>query len=179
MEDHLSIARRLFAEYYGNYFQMNRAGHYEAYRGYQITKEQETKWYEELIAQNVGELSIRNGDALAELVSISRNKPDCHILHHVITFAARHVMSSDSIVKLMYAENIIGIVKLVRNNAETELLHRAFKTAADLLDDIMTKPLIVDPGHDLQSLGLKDKRGLNLRASKSIAMIKELLASAE
>ncbi|MGO4544046.1 hypothetical protein AB4Z29_04545 [Paenibacillus sp. 2TAB23] len=177
MEDHLPIAKRLFAEYYGNYFQMSRAGYYETYKGYEITKEQETKWYEELIAKNVGELSIRNGDALAELVSIAKNKPDNLILHHVITFADRHVMSSDSIVKLMYAENIIAIVKLVRNDAETELLHRAFKAAADLLDDIMTKPLIVDPGHELQSLGLKDKRGLNLRAAKSIDMIKELLAS--
>ncbi|WP_138751444.1 hypothetical protein [Paenibacillus sinopodophylli] len=177
MEDSLNQAKLWFHTYYGNYFQMSRAGVYEAYKLYEITKEEEAAWYQELISQNAAALSIRSWDAVLELAAIAKNDSDSQILDHVISFAARHVMSSDSVVKLMFAENIVAIVKLVRENTETELLHRAYKTAADLLSDVISKPLVIDPGHELETLGLKDKRALNQRAANSIALIKELLAA--
>ena len=177
MAEQATRAKQIFTGHYGNYFQMHREGNYEEYKTYEITKEQEAAWYAELIEMNVNRLSIRNWDAVIQLLLVAKNHPDSHILERIIAFASRHVMSSDSIVKLMYAEHIIEIIKLVKSKAEIELLHRAYKTAAQILDDIMSKPLIVDPGHDLQSLGLKDKRSLNQRAGKNIEVIKELLAS--
>ncbi|MDQ8735309.1 hypothetical protein [Paenibacillus sp. LHD-38] len=177
MDQQSTRAKQLFTDHYGNYFQMHREGNYEEYKTYEITKEQEVAWYEELIEKNAGELSFRNWDAAVQLLAIAKNYPDSRILERVIAFAARHVMSSDSIVKLMYAEHIIEIIKLVKSKAEIDMLHRAYKTAAQILDDIMSKPLIIDPGHDLQSLSLKDKKSLNHRAAKNIEVIKELLAS--
>lgn len=176
MVDTNSRAQELFTAYYGNYFQMHRAGELEEYKSYEIAKETETAWYDVMIAKNASELSIRNWDAVLELLSIAKNYPDPIIVEHVMAFANRHVKSSDSIVKLMYAENMIEIIKLVRSKASTELLHQAYKSAAQLLDDVMSSALIIDPGHDLKSLNLKDKKSLNHRAAINIEMIKEMLA---
>jgi hypothetical protein len=177
MVDTNSRAQELSTAYYGNYFQMHRDGKLEEYKSYEITKETETEWYEAMIAKTASELSIRNWDAVLVLLSIAKNYSDTIILDHVIIFANRHVKSSDSIVKLMYAENMIEMIKLVRSKASTELLHQAYKSAAQLLDDVMSSPLIIDPGHDLKSLNVKDKKSMNHRAAKNIETIKEMLAA--
>ncbi|WP_155971643.1 hypothetical protein [Paenibacillus sp. Soil522] len=154
---------------------MHRDGKLEEYKSYNISKEEEAGWFEEMIAKYTGELSIRSWDPVIGLLTVAKNYPDSRILDNVITFASRHVMSSDSIVKLMYAENIIAIIKLVSNKCSTEQLHRAYKVTALILEDIISKPLIIDPGHELHEFHLKDKRSLNNRASKSIEVIKEML----
>ncbi|WP_139998661.1 hypothetical protein [Paenibacillus paridis] len=170
-------AKELFTDYFGNYFQMHKNGLLEEYKTYEVTKEAETQWYEEMIANEVKKLSIRNWDAALQCVSISKNYPDSKIVEQIVAFASRHVMSSDSMVKLMYAELIIEIIKLVKAHTATELLHKAYKETAIILEDIISKPLIIDPGHELHVFGLKDKRSLNLRAANSIESIKALLAS--
>jgi len=177
MEDTNRRAQQLFNAYYGSYFQMHREGKLEEYKSYEVSKETELEWYDEMIAQNARELSIRNWDAVLQLVSIAKNYPAVIILEHVISFANRHVRSSDSIVKLMYAENMIELIKLVKNNANIELLHQAYKSTATLLDDVISSALIIDPGHDLKSLNVKDKKSLNHRAAKNIDAIKEMLAA--
>lgn len=168
-------AKELFTLYFGNYFQMHRDEKLEEYKSYNISKEEEAGWLEELIAKYTGELSIRSWDAVIGLLTVAKNYPDSRILDNVIAFASRHVMSSDSIVKLMYAENIIAIIKLVSNKCSTEQLHHAYKVTALILEDIISKPLIIDPGHELQEFHLKDKKSLNNRAAKSIEAIKEML----
>jgi hypothetical protein len=168
-------AKELFNAYFGSYFQMHRDGKYEEYKTYQVTKETETEWLEESIAKYTAELSIRNWDAVAQLLSIAKNFPDSRILDHVIAFTSRHLMSSDSIVKLMYAEHIVAIIKLVKDKCATEQLHNAYKVTALLLEDIISKPLIIDPGHELHDFQIKDKKSLNNRAAKSIELIKEML----
>lgn len=175
MDHNKLIEKELFTLYFGSYFQMHRDGKLEEYKSYNISKEEEAGWLEELIAKYTGELSIRSWDAVIGLLSVAKNYPDSRILSNVISFASRHVMSSDSIVKLMYAENIIAIIKLVSNKCSTEQLHYAYKVTALILEDIISKPLIIDPGHELHEFQLKDKKSLNNRASKSIEVIKEML----
>lgn len=175
MDDTKQRAKELFTSYFGSYFQMHRDGKYEEYKSYDISKDAEAEWYEELIAKYTGELSIREWDAVLGLLSIAQNYPEGRILDHAISFTSRHVMSSDSIVKLMYAETNIEIIKLVKNKCSTELLHKAYKGTALILEDIISKPLIIDPGHELHLFHLKDKRSLNNRAAKSIEVIKEML----
>ncbi|WP_053375884.1 hypothetical protein [Paenibacillus sp. FJAT-27812] len=175
MDQQAQRAKELLTSYYGSYFQMHRDGKYEEYKTYDVAKETETEWLEELIVKFDGELSIRNWDAVIQLWSLANNFPDSRILDHVIAFTDRHLMSSDSIVKLMYAEHIILIIKLVKDKSSTEQLHNAYKVTALLLEDIIAKPLIIDPGHELQHFQIKDKKSLNNRAAKSIELIKEML----
>ncbi|NIK80037.1 hypothetical protein FHS15_005221 [Paenibacillus castaneae] len=175
MEDHNERAKELFAAYYGSYFQMHRAGYYNEYQKYEISKDTEAIWLEEMIVQRTSELSIRSWEAVHQLLSIAKNNPDSRILDAVISFTTRHLMSSDSVVKLMYAENIIEIIKLVKGKCTIEQLHEACKVTALLLEDIIAKPLIIDPGHELILFQIKDKRALNLRAKNNIDLIKGLL----
>jgi hypothetical protein len=175
LEQQAQRAKELFTSYFGSYFLMHRDGKYEEYQTYDVTKETETEWLEELIVKYTGELSIRNWDAVIQLWSLAKNFPDSRILDHVIAFTSRHLMSSDSIVKLMYAEHIILIIKLVKDKCSTDQLHNAYKVTALLLEDIISKPLIIDPGHELQDFQIKDKKSLNNRAAKSIELIKEML----
>lgn len=175
MDHNIQRAKELFTCYFGNYFQMHLNGKFEEYKSFNISKEEEAEWHEELIAKYAGELSIRSWDAVIGLLSVAKNYPKSRILDHVISFTSRHVMSSDSIVKLMYAENIIEIIKLVSNKCSTEQLHNAYKVTALILEDIISKPLIIDPGHELHEFNLKDKKSLNNRAAKRIEVIREML----
>lgn len=53
-----------------------------------------------------------------------------------------------------------------------ELLYETLQTTKLILDDIRLNQLILDPGHDLKSYNLKDKKSLNLRANNSIEELK-------
>jgi len=110
LDDKILRAKKLFTSYDGSTFHMYREGQLEEYKQYNISKELEVDWFKELIAQYTQELSIKDWNAVFRLDSIASNYQDESILKNVLSFASRNVMSSDSIVKLMYAERIIEII---------------------------------------------------------------------
>jgi hypothetical protein len=154
---------------------MHREGNYEEYKSYNITKEMEAGWYKELIDACSDELSIRDWHAVLSLESIAKNYQASIILENVILFVSRHLMGADSIVKLMYAEIVISIIKSTMKVVSKDLFYQACKATFQILEDVISKPLIIDPGHDLHNYQLKDKRSLNNRAKQSIEEIKKLL----
>ncbi|TVX96286.1 hypothetical protein [Cohnella terricola] len=172
MDDQMIRAKELFTSYDGSTFQMYRDGLFEEYKQYNIPKQLEISWINEMIDQSIQELSITNWKALFRLDSIATNHQDERILKSVLSFASRNVMSSDSIVKLMYAERIIEIIQKTNKQINKELRLEAYKTSFIILEDILKKPLIIDPGHELENFNIKDKKSLNDRANKSIERIK-------
>ena len=58
MENEWQRAKELFTEYLGSSFQMHREGEYEEYKTYNVPKELEVIWFNELIDQFSKELSI-------------------------------------------------------------------------------------------------------------------------
>ncbi|WP_239616814.1 hypothetical protein [Cohnella mopanensis] len=169
-------AKELFTSYDGNTLQMYREGRYEEYKQYNIPKEIEIEWFREMIDQYSRELSIRDWKAVYRLSSIASNYQDDTILKCVLSFASRNVMSSDSIVKLMYAEGIIEILMKTKKHLDNALVNEAYKSTYIILEDIIKKPLIIDPGHELENYNLKDKRSLNDRATRSIEKIRNDLS---
>jgi Xaa-Pro aminopeptidase len=170
--DQFERAKELFVLYHGNTLQMYRAGVLEQYKHFDVQQPAEKQWFEELVEKYTKELSIRDWTAADNLAQLASSYKDKAILENVVSFVSRHLMSSDSIVKLMYAERIIEIVKRLKKEIAIELVHKAYKAAAIILEDIMIKPLIVDPGHELANYNLTDKKSLNNRAKKSIEEIK-------
>ncbi|WP_372663231.1 hypothetical protein [Cohnella sp.] len=168
-------AKQLFTFYRGSTFHMYREGDYEEYKSYNVSENTEAKWVQEMIDIYTDELSIWGWEAVYCLGSIARDFKDIRILRNVVSFASRHIMSADSIVKLMYAEGILAILKSIKGEITKELLYETLKTTKLILDDIISKPLIIDPGHELESYNLKDKKSLNLRAAKSIEELKSFL----
>jgi hypothetical protein len=168
-------AKQLFTYYRGNTFRMYREGDYEEYKSYHVSKETEAIWLQEMIQRYTDELSIRDWEAISCLASIARDFKDIRILTNVLSFASRHIMSADSVVKLMFAEGMIDILKSLKGDTAEQLLFETLRTTKRILDDIMSKPLILDPGHELESYQLKDKKSLNLRANRSIEELKTFL----
>jgi hypothetical protein len=175
LDDQNKRAKELFNYYAGNFVHMHREGELEEYRSYDISKETEMEWFKELIRTYTDQLSIRDWDAVHSLGSISSNFQDKSIVENVVSFTQKNVMSSDSIVKLMYAESIIRILKNCRKMISDDLLFDACRVVVRILEDIVAGPLILDPGHELSHLALKDKRSLNSRAQKNIEEIKSIL----
>ncbi|SDN72514.1 hypothetical protein SAMN04487897_104206 [Paenibacillus sp. yr247] len=154
---------------------MHREGVLEEYKKYDIERQIEVDWYNELIDKFTNELSIRDWEAITSLESLAKYYPDPRILENVIAFVYRHIMGADSIVKLIYAEKLIDLIKSLKNIISKEIRYTAYRHTLKILDDIIVKPLIVDPGHELHFFQLKDKKSLNNRARKSIEEIKNVL----
>lgn len=142
---------------------------------YSISVEQEADWYSGMIDSLADQLSIMNWEAVSELESLAKYYPSPTILERVVSFAARHVAGADSLVKLVYAEKMIELIKGMKKTIPVDLLHRACKATDQTLKDVIAKPLIMDEGHSLQSFQLRDKRSLNLRAKNSLDQIDGLL----
>lgn len=170
-------AKQLFTSYCGNTLAMYREGVLQEYKGFEVPKALETEWFGEMVDRNARELSIRDWKAIDELSAIASNYKDPAILEKVIAFTSRHMMSADSVVKLMVAERILEIINKIKLDIAQPLLYEAYKTTAIILEDVITKPLVIDPGHELHLYELKDKRSLNHRAERSIQQIKKDLSN--
>lgn len=175
MDEQIEKAKQLFFSYQGHFFQMNRGGVLKEYKSYGVPKEVEAEWYKVMIDQVAGELSIMNWNAVFRMEAIAKYYKDSMILEKVTSFVSQHLMGSDSIVKLMYAEKMIEIIRSLKNVLSDDVLHKALKVTLGVLEDIISKPLIIDPGHELKQFDLKDKKSLNNRARKNIDALNDLL----
>ncbi|OMD53580.1 hypothetical protein BSK56_00060 [Paenibacillus borealis] len=175
MNDLTQQAKECFARYLGSFVQMHREGVLEQYKQYEIPREMELQWFQEMVTGYLQQLSIRDWEAVSALDALSRQFQDPAIVENTASFAARNLLSADSIVRLMYAESLVGIIRSNKGVIPRDLLFSACRTAVQLLESVIAEPLVIDPGHELQSLGLKDKRGLNSRAKKSIEEIEVLI----
>ncbi|MEK0316578.1 hypothetical protein [Cohnella sp. 56] len=176
METERLQAKRLFMQYGGSTIRMYKAGALETYKAHEVPPALEAEWVREMIGGFAQALSIRDWEAAAALEETARAHKDPQALQQAVRFASRHLMSADSVVKLKHAEHLIGMLKALNGIAGIELSHEAIRTAKVILDDVIAQPLVLDAGHDLASLGLKDKRALNQRAGMLIEALKDLLA---
>ncbi|QSF43698.1 hypothetical protein [Paenibacillus tianjinensis] len=175
MNDEFLQARELFVRYSGSLVQMHREGALKTYQEYNIPKETEQQWLKELAGDYLQRLSIRDWEAVAGLEILSKQYQDPGIVEKTVSFADRNIMSADSIVRLMYAEGLVGIIRGHKPLISREQLFSACRTAVQILEAVIVQPLVIDPGHELQQLRLRDKRTLNSRAKKSIEEVEKLL----
>jgi hypothetical protein len=175
MSDQLQQARELFVRYQGSNIQMHKEGVLKQYKQFEVPRETETGWFQELITGHTQKLSIRDWEAVSALEVLSRSYQDPQIVQNAVSFASRNIMSADSIVRLVYGEELVNIIRSNTKVLSREQLFSACRTAVQILEAVIAQPLVVDPGHELQQLNLKDKRGLNSRAQKSLAEVEGLL----
>jgi hypothetical protein len=173
--DEQQRAKEIFTSYLGSFIHMYREGVLEEYKGYDIAKQTEIEWFDEMMDSFTKELSIMNWNGVFRLEALARNYPNPMILENVAAFASRHLMSADSLVKLVFAEKLIELIKLFKKEVSLELLYKAYKSTIEILEDTITKPLILDPGHELDQFNLKDKKALNIKARRNIDELKEFI----
>ncbi|WP_146113484.1 hypothetical protein [Paenibacillus sp. PCH8] len=146
---------------------MHREGIYADYKRWEVPQELEELWMKERMDQLSSELSIMNWNAVDELALIAKHRTEPTIITAITAFASRQLKSADSMVRLVYAERLIELIKRYESFISMDKLREAYQLTMDLLVDVATKPLVLDPGHELQQYGIKDKRGLNLRVEKN------------
>jgi hypothetical protein len=168
-------AKELFSSYLGSFIQMYRDGNLEEYKEYDIAKQTETEWFDEMVDLFTKELSIMNWNGIFRLEALARNYPNPKILDNAASFSSRHLMSADSLVKLVFAEKMIELIKLFKKEVSLELLYKAYKSTIEILEDTIAKPLILDPGHELEQFDLKDKKDLNIKARRKIDELKQFV----
>ncbi|MFC4100325.1 hypothetical protein [Paenibacillus xanthanilyticus] len=158
----------------GNMIRMHKEGVLQAYKSYDVPKETEAAWTAELIDELIKALSILNTDALEELEAIYKIGQQPGIYESILKFASKQVMSADSLVRLSYAETIVRLFKLMRQAPSKETHYQSLQVTTDLLEDVIAKPLVLDPGRALRDYGLTDKKSLNLRARQSLDEAREV-----
>ncbi|MEC0227170.1 hypothetical protein [Paenibacillus alba] len=167
-------AKELFMLYRGHFIQMHKNGVLEAYKKGGIEREIEITWYHEIMDKLTSELSIRDWEAMTGLEALAKYYQDARMLEGVMTFVIRHMMGADSIVKLMYAERLLSILQSLKSVLPDDKRYLAYQQTLKILEDISLKPLIIDPGHELELFNLKDKKSLNNRVKKSMDEIKTI-----
>lgn len=167
-------AKELFLASKGSLIRMHRDGVLTVYKQYEIAKETEHEWLLELVEQMTRELSIMNTLALADLELVARSNPGLGIFERIAKFASVQIMSADSIVKLLYAETIVRLYQLHKPRITDEWRFKSYRLTADVLEDIIAKPLILDQGRELRTFELRDKKALNNRAQLVLKALSEI-----
>jgi hypothetical protein len=175
MTEQTERAKELYIRFLGHFLNMHKEGLLEEYKRCEIPRELELEWLNEIALELSTQLSIRDWDAISALESLSRNYQDSWIVEKVSSFASRNIMSADSLVRMIYAEKLIGIISSHKQVISKDLLYEASKVAVQILEDVISQPLVIDPGHELKELGLKDKRTVNNRAQQSMEQVKVLI----
>jgi hypothetical protein len=168
-------AKELFVNHYGSLLDMHRSGIYAEYKACNVPKETELEWFDEMIRTYSGQLSIRDWDAVDSLLRVARNYQNSVMVENVVSFASRNIMSADSMVRLMYAENMMEIISANKKVITRDLLFQACKVTIEIFEAIIAEPLVLDPGHELQQLHLRDKRALNMRSKKGVEAVMNIL----
>lgn len=168
-------AKELFTSHFGSLISMYREGDLEEYKTFGISKETENEWLDEMVELFTKELSIMNWNGIYQLEALAKSNANPIILENVASFASRHLMSADSLVKLVYAEKLIELIKIFKKLIPLELLYKAYKCAIEILEDTIAKPLILDPGHEIKAYNLKDKKALNSKAQRYIDELKDFV----
>lgn len=175
MTEQTQRAKELYSRFMGNFLNMHKEGFLKEYKSFEIPREIELEWLNELALEFSKQLSIRDWDAISTIEAISRNYQDSWVVEKVSSFASRNILSADSMVRLMYAEKLVEIIRSHKKVITKDLLFQACKVTVQILEDVNSQPLVIDPGHELKQLNLKDKRALNSRAQKSLEEVKELI----
>ncbi|NLP41266.1 MAG: hypothetical protein GX348_03570 [Veillonellaceae bacterium] len=139
-EDGLAKAKTMFFRYQGNFFYMSRDGEYEEYKKYNIPKEQELIWKDELVMQWYNKLSFKDTVAFQNLAAIAENYEDYSIVERLIKFVADNLNEGDSLIKLVYAEILLNIA------CPKELLNAKLETVTDLLNYVKNNDITIDSG---------------------------------
>lgn len=173
-QDDRDQAQALFKRHRGNMIRMHKEGVLQTYKAYDVPKETEAEWTAELIDELTKSLSILKTDALEELEAMYKIGQQPDIYEGILKFASKQVLSADSIVRLIYADTILNLFKLMRQAPPKETHYKSLQVTTELLEDVIAKPLVLDQGRELKPYGLSDKKSLNIRARQSLDEAREV-----
>ncbi|MGB9979961.1 hypothetical protein [Methanobacterium sp.] len=133
-------AKELFFSYYGNEFFMWKDGDLDEYKSYNISKDQESVWKEELIEKLYSELDVKHNSSLNGLILIINYFGEYNLLKKVLYFISDNYMQADSFLKLRYAEELFDILEKSKfhEHAPEDTLLETKKFIIVIINDILS-----------------------------------------
>jgi hypothetical protein len=145
-------AKRLFLKYEGSHFYMERAGEYNLYKAFNVSKEQELIWIKEYEQQISDILKNSNDVASADsyysiLCRVISQYKDVESLKALLKTVSQAYRKFDSFTKLRFAEGLFSIVESFNNyeSREIQVLLDAKKLSVEILKYVISNPVAIDP----------------------------------
>ncbi len=139
-------AKELFFIYYGNEFFMWKDGDLEEYKSYNISKDQELLWKEELAKKLYSELEVKHNSALNGLILIINYFGEYNLLKEVLNFISNNYQEADSFLKLRYTEELFDVVEKSKfhEHAPKEVLEETKKLIETIVNDFLINEIEID-----------------------------------
>lgn len=175
MDNNLMRAKELFFRYCGSFFFMDREGDYGEYKMYNISKETELQWIEEMVDGKVKQLSFDNTTVFFNLGLIASNYYTHNnivekIVKTLLNFVSNNIDSLDSLFKLIYAETLLEIPCFSK-----ELTRAKIEGVMELLQRVLSNPISVNkdwekrlPAEFLGEKAIRDRLNRDLKRAKDI-----------
>ena len=165
MKNSLEEAKNMFIKYNGSHFFMSREDDYEKYKGYNISKEQELIWINEIQQKNISEIKSGLLDAenianrFSAILSSLRTHKNIELIPIIVDTIKNLSGRLDSFSKMRISECILETVRSLRFNKDLQnniIIEDMKVFALDILKDISQNAIVVDPVY-LKISHLKDE----------------------
>ncbi|MCZ3366737.1 MULTISPECIES: hypothetical protein [Methanobacterium] len=136
-------AKELFFSYYGNEFFMWKDGDLDEYKSYNISKDQELIWKDELIDKLCSKLDVKHNSSLNGLILIINYFGEYDLLKKVLYFISDNYSEADSFLKLKYAEELFDIIEKSKfhEHAPEDTLLETKKFIIVIINDILSNKI--------------------------------------
>ncbi|MDR2010289.1 MAG: hypothetical protein LBQ22_07390 [Bacteroidales bacterium] len=137
-------AKELYQRYQGSKFQMMRDGFYQEYLTYNVSKEEEDKWLEELVIININNLNINDIDSFSELGLLLRfnlSIVNFGIVHIMRFLEENEKMANDKFSFLKFSQKVISIIDYCLNNQNGIINKRLLEEEKQILVKLRNKYL--------------------------------------
>ena len=126
MKNSLEEAKNMFIKYNGSHFFMSREDDYEKYKGYNISKEQELIWINEIQQKNISEIKSGLLDAenianrFSAILSSLRTHKNIELIPIIVDTIKNLSGRLDSFSKMRISECILETVRSLRFNKDLQ-----------------------------------------------------------
>ena len=146
-DDSILLAKEMFFKYGGSHFHMEREGEYKSYKSFDISKEQESLWIEELQKELLDK--VKKDDVVGHnyntLCSSIRQYKSLDMLKELVDFVKSRREASDTFSLLLMAEGELRIVEYFEKNNLGAHKNTAFArvTSLEILEYLLKRPVSV------------------------------------
>ena len=131
----------------------SKNGDLDEYKTYNISKDQELIWRNELIDKLCSELEIKHSSSLNGLILIINYFGEYDLLEKVLYFISDNYGEADSFLKLRYAEELFEIIEKSKfhEHAPEDTLLETKKFVIVIINDILSNKIEIRDESDKNS----------------------------
>lgn len=136
-------AKEIYFDYLGNEFFMWKDGDLDEYKCYNISKDQELIWRDELKEKLYSKLEVKHDSSLGSLIIIINYFGDYDLLKNVSNFVLNNYKEADSFLKLRFAEELFDVFEksYLHKYAPQKILLETMELVEIIINDILNNKI--------------------------------------